>query len=119
MEASMSDRSRIATAFAFGISAAVFTLALPVEAQVPATAPVVKPADTVSLTMEQRHIIKEIIVKDLKIAEPRDHPLVHSASADAGRGFGQGSADQVALLYRQGRQGDHRRSEGQQGRGID
>lgn len=69
----MSDRSRIATAFAFGISAAVFTLALPVEAQVPATAPVVKPADTVSLTMEQRHIIKEIIVKDLKIAEPQDH----------------------------------------------
>ena len=52
--------------------AAVLTLALPVEAQVPATAPVVKPAETVNLTMEQRHIIKEIIVKDMKIAAPQD-----------------------------------------------
>ena len=32
----------------------------------------VKPADTVNLTMEQRHIIKEIIIKDLKITEPQD-----------------------------------------------
>jgi hypothetical protein len=31
-----------------------------------------KPADTVNLTMEQRHIIKEIILKDLKITEPTD-----------------------------------------------
>ena len=38
----------------------------------PSTAPVVKPPDTVNLTMEQRHIIKEIIIKDLKITEPQD-----------------------------------------------
>jgi hypothetical protein len=31
-----------------------------------------KAADTVNLTMEQRHIIKEIIIKDLKITEPAD-----------------------------------------------
>ena len=68
----MSDRSTISAAFALGVTAAVLTLALPVEAQVPAPAPVVKPADTVSLTMEQRHIIKEIILKDLKITEPQD-----------------------------------------------
>lgn len=72
----MSQGNRIATAILVGITAAVLTLALPVEAQVPAeapaTAPVVKPQDTVNLTMEQRHIIKEIILKDLKIAEPAD-----------------------------------------------
>ena len=32
----------------------------------------VKPAETVNLTMEQRHIIKEIIIKDMKITEPQD-----------------------------------------------
>ena len=63
-----------------GGTAAILTLVLPVEAQVPAqtpadapsTAPVMKPADTVNLTMEQRHIVKEIILKDLKITEPAD-----------------------------------------------
>jgi hypothetical protein len=76
----MSQRNRITTAAIVGIAAAVLTLAPPVEAQVPAqgpadapsTAPVVKPADTVNLTMEQKHIIKEIILKDLKVAEPTD-----------------------------------------------
>ena len=38
----------------------------------PSNAPVVKPADTVNLTMEQRHVIKEIIIKDMKITEPQD-----------------------------------------------
>ena len=38
----------------------------------PSTVPVVKPADTVNLTMEQRHVIKEIIIKDMKITEPQD-----------------------------------------------
>ena len=70
----MSQCHRIAATFFVG---AVLTLALPVEAQVPApdapsTAPVVKPAETVNLTMEQRHIIKEIILKDLKITETAD-----------------------------------------------
>lgn len=76
----MSQRNRITTAVFVSVTAAVLTLALPVEAQVPAqgpadapsTAPVVKPADTVNLTMEQKHIIKEIILKDLKVAEPTD-----------------------------------------------
>ena len=68
----MARRNRATTALFVGVTAAVLTLALPVEAQVPSTAPVVKPADTVNLTMEQRHVIKEIIIKDMKIAEPPD-----------------------------------------------
>ena len=66
----MSERNRISTALAVGVTAAVLTLVLPVSAQVgvpsPVTAPEVKRQDTVNLTMEQRHIIKEIIIKDLK-----------------------------------------------------
>jgi len=68
----MSKPYGITAALAVGVMAAVLTLALPVEAQVPATAPAVKAADTVSLTMEQRHIIKEIIIKDMKATEPQD-----------------------------------------------
>ena len=69
----MSQRNRISAAIFVGVTAAVLTLVLPVEAQVPSPpAPVVKPADTVNLTMEQRHIIKEIIIKDMKITEPQD-----------------------------------------------
>ena len=64
----MSQRNQISAAILAGVTAAVLTLALPVVAQVPSTAPVVKPADTVNLTMEQRHVIKEIIIKDLKTA---------------------------------------------------
>jgi hypothetical protein len=75
-EASMFPRNRITAVLSVGFTAAFLTLVLPVEAQVPAdapsTAPVMKPADTVNLTMEQRHIIKEIILKDLKITEPAD-----------------------------------------------
>jgi hypothetical protein len=72
----MSSRNPFATACFVGVTAAVLMLVLPVEAQVPATAPstapVVKPQDTVNLTMEQRHIIKEVILKDLKVTEPAD-----------------------------------------------
>ncbi|MEA3079920.1 MAG: hypothetical protein QOF05_1328 [Sphingomonadales bacterium] len=68
----MAQRNRISAAILVGMTAAVLTLVLPVEAQVPSTAPVVKPADTVNLTMEQRHVIKEIIIKDMKITEPQD-----------------------------------------------
>lgn len=68
----MSQRNRASAAIFVGITAAILTLALPVEAQVPATAPVVKPADSVNLTMEQRHIIKEIIVKDMKATAPEE-----------------------------------------------
>jgi hypothetical protein len=72
VEASMAEKNRASTAILVGITAAVLTLVLPVEAQVPSTAPVVKPADHVNLTMEQRHIIKEIIIKDMKTTEPQD-----------------------------------------------
>ena len=68
----MAQRNRISAAIVSGLTAAVLTLVLPVEAQVPSTTPVVKPADTVSLTMEQRHVIKEIIIKDMKIIETPD-----------------------------------------------
>ena len=68
----MAERNRISAAVAVAITAAVLTLVLPVEAQVPSTAPAVKPADTVQLTMEQRHVIKEIIIKDMKITVPQD-----------------------------------------------
>ena len=72
----MSQHHRISAALFVGVTAAVLTLVLPVEAQVPAntpsTTPVMKAADTVNLTMEQRHIIKEIIIKDMKITEPPD-----------------------------------------------
>ena len=72
----MSSRNPFTIACLVGLTAAVLMLVLPVEAQVPATppstAPVVKPQDTVNLTMEQRHVIKEIILKDLKVTEPAD-----------------------------------------------
>ena len=65
----MSQRRRPNTAIFIGLTAAILTLALPVEAQVPGPAtPAVKPAETVNLTMEQKHIIKEIIIKDMKTA---------------------------------------------------
>jgi hypothetical protein len=35
-------------------------------AQVPSTSPAPRPTETVNLTMEQRHIIREIVLKDLK-----------------------------------------------------
>ena len=72
----MSKRNRISAALFVSVTAAILTLGLPVEAQVPAdapsTAPGAKAADTVNLTMEQRHIIKEIILKEMKITEPAD-----------------------------------------------
>ena len=60
-------------------AAAVLTLSMPVVAQIPSTsgsAPAYaqsqQTAETVNLTMEQRHVIKEIIVKDMKITPPAD-----------------------------------------------
>ena len=70
----MSGFNRLTTACLVGVTAAILTLALPVDAQVPSApspAPVVKPQETVNLTMEQKHIIKEIIIKDMK-TEPQD-----------------------------------------------
>ena len=68
----MSQRNRITTACFVGATAAVLMLALPVEAQVPSSAPAVTPQETVKLTMEQKHIIKEIIIKDMKTEQPQD-----------------------------------------------
>ena len=58
----------------------VLTLSMPVIAQVPGTStpPSFAPAqsqqtaESVNLTMEQRHVIKELIVKDMKIAPPAE-----------------------------------------------
>jgi hypothetical protein len=73
-EASMSERHRNTKACLIGVTAAILTLALPVDAQVPAPsmAPAVMPQETVNLTMEQKHIIREIIIKEMK-TEPQNH----------------------------------------------
>lgn len=68
----MSKRNRFMAACFVGIAAAVLTLAPPVVAQVPAPQPALPQQDTVNLTMEQRHIVKELIIKDLKVAPPAD-----------------------------------------------
>jgi hypothetical protein len=68
----MADRNKTTAALFVAVASAVLTLGLPVEAQVPAPNQVEKTADSVNLTMEQRHIIKEIIIKDLKIEPPQD-----------------------------------------------
>ena len=42
------------------------TLPAVAPAQAPSNSPVPMPSETVNLTMEQRHIVKEIIIKDMK-----------------------------------------------------
>ena len=53
---------------AIAILAALACAALPsvAPAQAPSNSPVPMPSETVNLTMEQRHIVKEIIIKDMK-----------------------------------------------------
>ena len=71
----MFKRSRITPSCLVGVTAAVLLLVLPVEAQVPVpgpSSPAVKSQETVNLTMEQKHIIKEIIIKDMKTEQPQD-----------------------------------------------
>jgi len=58
-------------------ASAVLTLSLPVVAQIPrrsGSSPSFsqQTAETINLTMEQRHVIKELIIKDMKIAPPSD-----------------------------------------------
>jgi hypothetical protein len=58
-------------------ASAVLTLSMPVVAQIPGTSGPTpsfsqQTAETVNLTMEQRHVIKELIIKDMKIAPPSD-----------------------------------------------
>jgi hypothetical protein len=80
----MNGNHRIRARLLLIAAAAVLTLSMPVIAQVPSTqpsgtpgsAPLYSPsqpsAESVNLTMEQRHVIKELIVKDMKIAPPAD-----------------------------------------------
>ena len=72
----MSGQHRIKARLFVTAAAAMLTLSMPVDAQIPSTsgsAPASQQtAETVNLTMEQRHIIKELIVKDMKIAPPQD-----------------------------------------------
>lgn len=75
----MSDRNRRTALLAVFLAAAtagvVPTFGLSALAQVPAppnTNQVERSAEAVDLTMEQRHIIKEIIIKAMKI-EPQPH----------------------------------------------
>jgi len=63
----MNIRNRTSTLALIAVTSAVLTLALPVDAQMIPNQ-VEKGVYTVNLTMEQRHIIKEIILKDLKTA---------------------------------------------------
>jgi hypothetical protein len=65
MEAIMAARATAIAMFAACVALPVIALA-----QVPGTAPMPTPTKTVNLTMEQRHIIKEIIIKDLKTPAP-------------------------------------------------
>jgi hypothetical protein len=69
VEVTMFKRSRTTSSCLVGVTAAILLLVLPVEAQVPLStpsSPAMKPQETVNLTMEQKHVIKEIIIKDMK-----------------------------------------------------
>jgi len=59
-----------APAFCFSGTAAA-ALALPaVTARAQSRPPAIKPQETVNPTREQKHIVKEIVVKDLKVTPP-------------------------------------------------
>ena len=51
------------------LSAAVVLADASAVAQVPSSAPTPRPAHRINLTVEQRHVIKEIIINDLKFKE--------------------------------------------------
>src|SRR5262245_30503042 len=79
----MNGNHRIRARLCLVAAAAALTLSMPVIAQVPSTSPnapgsgpMYSPsqpsAESVNLTMEQRHVIKELIVKDMKIAPPAE-----------------------------------------------
>ena len=51
------------------LSAAVVLVSASAVAQVPSNAPAPRPTHRINLTVEQRHVIKEIIIKDLKFKE--------------------------------------------------
>jgi hypothetical protein len=85
VEVSMTTRNRVASLPFVAATAAVLTLALPVEAQMPKQNQVEKGQDSVNLTMEQRHIIKEIILKDMKTApQAANAPMTVGSTVPAG-----------------------------------
>jgi hypothetical protein len=52
-----------------GLSAAVVVVSAGAVAQVPSNAPTPRPTHRINLMIEQRHVIKEIIIRDLKFKE--------------------------------------------------
>lgn len=61
---------------------AFFVLTTPAAAQAPGNGGAPPPNQPVNLTMEQRHVIREIIVKDLKTpAQPTKAPAAHIGDA--------------------------------------
>ena len=75
----MDGHNRMKARLYLAAAAAMLTLSLPVEAQIPSTsgtAPSSQTAETVNLTMEQRHIIKEIVLKDMKVEPPQEQNQV-------------------------------------------
>jgi hypothetical protein len=69
----MKDRRRITASLLVAVLAAMLIVTLPVVAQIPAPdSPSQQTAETVNLTMEDRHVIKEIILKDFKIGASQD-----------------------------------------------
>jgi hypothetical protein len=61
----MTVRARM-IAMVAAIAGACAVLPSVAPAQAPTSSPIPMPAETVNLTMEQKHVIKEIIIKDLK-----------------------------------------------------
>jgi len=65
MEAAMAERTRT-LALIVALAGACAVLPSITLAQSPSSGPIPMPSETVNLTMEQRHVIKEIIIKDMK-----------------------------------------------------
>jgi len=82
----MGGHNRVKARFYIAAAAAMLTLSLPVEAQIPSTSGAApsQTAETVNLTMEQRHIIKEIVLKDMKIEPPQEQSQVAKVPTTVG-----------------------------------
>src|ERR1700681_3985751 len=68
MEALMAARAKRWAMIGATIMSVAVAGAMPrvAQAQAPSSAPVSMPEEAVNLTMEQKHVIKEIIIKDMK-----------------------------------------------------
>jgi hypothetical protein len=68
----MKTRQRQTVICCFAVLAAVAAVVVDVPsaaAQVPSSAPTARPTHRINLTVEQQHVIREIIVKELKFKE--------------------------------------------------